>query len=204
MVVLIDNYDSFSYSLYQLAGTICPDIAIYRNDALTVEQLDALSPDAIILSSGPGRPEEAGICIETVRRLGHKYPILGVCLGFQAICAAFGGRITHAKRFMHGKQSKVLVDVRAQVFRGLPPVIYVGRYHSLAADRESMPDCLSVIAKVTGTGAPDVGEIMAVAHREYRVYGLQFHPESILSPDGKQILENFFAIVQKDDARDTA
>lgn len=196
MVVLIDNYDSFSYNLYQLAGTICPDIAVYRNDALTVDELDMLSPDTIILSPGPGRPEDAGICIEAVRKLGHKYPILGVCLGFQAICAAYGGRITHARRLMHGKQSKVVLDVRSPIFSDLPPVAHVGRYHSLAAEPESLPDCLRVIAKVTGSDEPDAGEIMAVAHREYSVFGLQFHPESILTPHGKKILENFFALVK--------
>ncbi|HHW24320.1 MAG TPA: aminodeoxychorismate/anthranilate synthase component II [Bacillota bacterium] len=204
MVVLIDNYDSFSYNLYQLAGTIMPGIAVFRNDTITVEELDALNPEAIILSPGPGRPEDAGICVEVVRRLGHKYPILGVCLGLQAICAAYGGQVTYAKRLMHGKQSKVLIDVRAPIFKGLPPVIYAGRYHSLAADRGSLPACLSVIAKVTGEGAVDAGEVMAVAHREHKVFGLQFHPESILTPDGRKILENFFAIVQQNDARDSA
>ena len=123
MIALIDNYDSFSYNLYQLAGALRPDIEVFRNDALTVEQLDELSPEAIILSPGPGRPEDAGICVEAVRRLGHKYPILGVCLGFQAICMAYGGRITYAQRLMHGKQSKVLVDVRSPIFTGFPSVV---------------------------------------------------------------------------------
>ncbi len=180
-----DNYDSFSYNLYQLVGSIDPAIRVIRNDEMTVEELRALKPDRIILSPGPGRPEHAGNIIEVVRELGKEVPILGVCLGHQAICAAFGATITYAKELMHGKQSAVTLDTDTLLFQNCPQRDVVARYHSLAVDEKTMPDRLQVTAKT------DAGEVMAVQHREYPVFGVQFHPESIMTPNGKIMLENF-------------
>lgn len=185
MILLIDNYDSFSYNLYQLVGELDPDIRVVRNDRMTVEEIRALGPDRIILSPGPGRPEGAGVTMEAVTALGRDIPILGVCLGHQAICAAFGGNVTYAKQLMHGKQSEVHFDPDCPLFRGCPETAPVARYHSLAADPDSMPDCLRVTART------EAGEIMGVQHRAYPIYGVQFHPESILTPDGKTMLRNF-------------
>ena len=185
MILLIDNYDSFSYNLYQYLGELTDDIRVIRNDAMTVAEIAALHPTHIILSPGPGRPEDAGIIIEAVQKLGGSIPILGVCLGEQAICAAYGASIVHAKKLMHGKQSEVTLSADCPLFRGLPERTKVARYHSLAADAGTLPDCLRV------TALADDGEIMAVQHREYPVYGVQFHPESIMTPDGKTMLRNF-------------
>jgi len=185
MILLIDNYDSFSYNLYQLIGTIDPDIKVIRNNELTVEEIDALAPQSIILSPGPGKPSDAGVCIEVVKNLGGKYPILGVCLGHQSICEAYGATVSYAKELMHGKQSKVRLDTESVLFTGLDEEVEVARYHSLAALEETMPECLKITAKT------DDGEIMAVEHKEYSVYGVQFHPESIMTKDGLQMLENF-------------
>ena len=185
MILLIDNYDSFSYNLYQLVGEIEPDIRVIRNDEMTIEEIRALAPDRIIISPGPGRPEDAGIIIDAVKALGRDIPTLGVCLGHQAICAAFGARITYAKDLMHGKQSITRFDPECILFKGCPAMAPVARYHSLAADPATMPDILEVTATTTD------GEIMAVRHREYPVYGVQFHPESILTPDGRTMLNNF-------------
>ena len=190
MILLIDNYDSFSYNLYQMVGEINPDLKVIRNDEMTVDEIRQLAPEKIILSPGPGRPENAGVIIDVVRELGAEIPILGVCLGHQAICAAYGGQITYAKRLMHGKQSDVTFDLSSSVFRTLPDTASVGRYHSLAADQETLPETLNITARTAD------GEIMAVQHCSYPVYGIQFHPESILTPDGKQILKNFLNIVQ--------
>ncbi|MBO4494764.1 MAG: aminodeoxychorismate/anthranilate synthase component II [Clostridiales bacterium] len=185
MILLIDNYDSFSYNLFQLVGTINPDIKVIRNNELTVEQIDELNPESIILSPGPGRPADAGVCIEVVKKLGGKYPILGVCLGHQSICEAYGATVSYAKELMHGKQSKVRLDTASVLFTGLNEEVEVARYHSLAALPETMPECLKITAQT------DDGEIMAVEHNEYSVYGVQFHPESIMTKDGLQMLENF-------------
>lgn len=185
MILLIDNYDSFSYNLYQLIGTLEPNIRVIRNDALTVAEMEALEPQAIVISPGPGRPADAGRCIEAIRTLGGKIPILGVCLGHQAICEAYGASVSYAKELMHGKQSNVRLDVSCPLFSGLPEVVPVARYHSLAALEATMPDCLKITART------EDGEIMAVAHREFPVYGMQFHPESILTPDGEKMLKNF-------------
>ena len=185
MILLIDNYDSFSYNLYQLIGEIEPDIKVIRNDKLTVDEIRALNPDRIILSPGPGRPEDAGVIIQAVRELGRDVPILGVCLGHQAICAAFGATVTYARELMHGKQSDVTFDPACPLFRGCPETAPVARYHSLAADPDTIPDCLLVSARTTN------GEVMAVRHRDWPVYGVQFHPESIMTPDGKTMLRNF-------------
>ena len=187
MILLIDNYDSFSYNLYQLVGEINPDIRVIRNDEMTVEEIRNLKPERIILSPGPGRPEDAGVIVEAVRTLGEEIPLLGVCLGHQAICTAYGATVGYAKRLMHGKQSDVRLSAECPLFRGCPEVVPVARYHSLAADTGTMPVCLMITAET-----PE-GEIMAVQHREYPVYGVQFHPESIMTPDGKRMLENFLA-----------
>ncbi|MGN0424128.1 MAG: anthranilate synthase component II [Acetatifactor sp.] len=185
MVLLIDNYDSFSYNVYQLTASIEPDVRVIRNDELTVEEIEALAPTHIILSPGPGKPSDAGICEDVIRYFGGKVPILGICLGHQAICEVFGATVTYAKQLMHGKQSVAKLDTDSVLFRGMDQEITVARYHSLAADPATMPDCLRV------TAATCDGEVMAVEHREYPVYGVQFHPESVLTPGGKQIMENF-------------
>jgi anthranilate synthase component 2 len=188
MILLIDNYDSFSYNLYQLVGGISPDIRVIRNDELTTAEIQALSPSHIILSPGPGRPNDAGICIETVQRFAGEISILGVCLGHQAICEAFGATVTYAKTLMHGKSSEIRIDDASPIFRGLPEKIIAARYHSLAAKADTMPPELSV------TATTEDGEIMAVAHRNKALYGLQFHPESILTPDGGKIIANFVGL----------
>ena len=185
MILLIDNYDSFSYNLYQLIGTIEPDIKVIRNDEMTVEEVKVLNPQLIILSPGPGRPDQAGICEEVVKKLGGSIPILGVCLGHQAICEAFGGRIEHAQQLMHGKQSIVEVDTDEPLFKGLAKKTMVARYHSLVAAPDSLPECLKVISR------DEIGEIMAVKHKTMPIYGVQFHPESILTPQGTTIMQNF-------------
>ena len=191
MILLIDNYDSFSYNLFQLVGEVNPDIQVYRNDKITIEEIENLNPECIILSPGPGKPENAGICIDIVKEFHDKIPILGVCLGHQAICAAFGGEISHAKRLMHGKSSKVSLDYD-YLFKGLPSEITVVRYHSLSLVQDTLPECLEIISR-----SKDDREIMAVKHKDYNVYGLQFHPESILTPDGLTIIRNFAEKVEK-------
>ena len=188
MILLIDNYDSFSYNLYQLIGEICPDIKVIRNDEMTVSEIEKLPPDKIILSPGPGRPEDAGIIIETAKTVSRKIPTLGVCLGHQAICSAYGAKITYAKELMHGKQSVVTFDTQCPLFAGIPESAPVARYHSLAADPDTIPDCLKV------TAVTEDGEIMAVQHKEYPIFGVQFHPESIMTPDGRQMLKNFIEL----------
>ena len=185
MILLIDNYDSFSYNLYQMVGEMEPDIRVVRNDALTVEELRALQPDRVILSPGPGRPADAGVCEAAARELAGEVPILGVCLGHQAICEAFGGVVSYAKELMHGKPSHVTLDLNCPLFRGLPDTIQAARYHSLAALEDTLPECLTVTART------DDGEVMAVQYKDRPLYGLQFHPESILTPVGNQILKNF-------------
>lgn len=185
MILLIDNYDSFSYNLVQLIGEINSDIKVIRNDELTVSEIDKLEPEAIIISPGPGRPEDAGICIELIKTLGEKYKILGVCLGHQAICEAFGAKITYAKKLMHGKQSEAHILGDSILFSGMGKHLKVARYHSLAADRDTLSEDLKV------TAVTDDDEIMAVEHRKCKIFGVQFHPESILTPEGRQILINF-------------
>ena len=185
MILLIDNYDSFSYNLYQLIGEICPDIKVIRNDEMTVEEIEELAPDKIIISPGPGRPEDAGIIIEAAKTVCRRIPTLGVCLGHQAICAAYGAAVTYAKQLMHGKQSVVSFMNDSPLFRGIDSSAPVARYHSLAADGDTLPDCFEI------TAVADDGEIMAVQHKEYPIYGVQFHPESIMTPDGRTMLKNF-------------
>lgn len=188
MILLIDNYDSFSYNLYQMVGAIDPDIRVIRNDAMSVAEIASLHPDHLILSPGPGRPEDAGVTMEVAGTLSRTIPTLGVCLGHQAICAAYGATVTYASRLMHGKQSVAEFDLQSPLFRSCPACAPVARYHSLAADPATIPACLKVIARTTE------GEIMAVQHVEYPIFGVQFHPESILTPNGRQILENFIAL----------
>lgn len=190
MILLIDNYDSFSYNLVQLIGGLCKEnggeeIKVIRNDELTVKEIEGLNPSRIILSPGPGRPVDAGVCEDVVKQLKGKTKILGVCLGHQGICESFGGNITYAKVLKHGKQSEVKIDTTAQIFTGLPEKINVARYHSLAAERATLPEELQVIAE------DETGEVMAVKHRDYEIYGLQFHPESVLTPDGMVMMKNF-------------
>lgn len=186
MLLLIDNYDSFSYNVYQLAGSIQPDIKVVRNDRITLDEIRELAPSHILLSPGPGRPCDAGICEDVIREFRGKIPILGVCLGHQAICEVFGGTIKHAKRLMHGKQSEVSVELSCPIFRGLPERIKVARYHSLIG--VDLPDTLTVVS------TDDNGEVMAVMNAEQKIFGLQFHPESILTPDGRIMMENFLAV----------
>ena len=188
MILLIDNYDSFSYNLYQLVGALNPDIKVVRNDAMSVDGIRELSPSHIILSPGPGRPENAGIIVEAAATVCREIPTLGVCLGHQAICLAYGGKVTYASRLMHGKQSVAVFDRSCPLFAGLPEKAPVARYHSLAADPDTLPDCLRVTART------EDGEIMAVQHTEAPIFGVQFHPESILTPDGKQMLAQFLAL----------
>lgn len=188
MILLIDNYDSFSYNLYQMIGMLNPDIKVIRNDEMSIDEVRKLNPSHIILSPGPGYPKNAGICIEAAKELGKDFPILGVCLGHQAICEAYGAVIGHAKQLMHGKSSVVTVDNNCKLFENMPKEFSVARYHSLAADSETMPECLEVTAETADK------EIMAVKHKDYPIYGVQFHPESILTPDGAKILENFLKI----------
>lgn len=185
MILLIDNYDSFSYNLYQLIGEIEPDIKVIRNDEMTVDEIESLAPEKIILSPGPGRPEDAGVIVEVAKTAAKRIPTLGVCLGHQAICAAYGATVTYSPRLMHGKQSEVTLRNDTPLFTGLPERVKVARYHSLIADPATMPDELAV------TALTDENEIMAVQHKEYPIYGVQFHPESIMTPDGKRMLENF-------------
>ncbi len=185
MILLIDNYDSFSYNLFQLIGEMEPDIRVIRNDEMTLEEIEKLRPDYIILSPGPGRPADAGVCVGAARRFAGKVPILGICLGHQAICEAYGATVSYAKSLMHGKQSDIVIDSACPIFKGLPGVIKGARYHSLAAVESTMP------AELTITARTEDGEIMAVKHRDLEVYGLQFHPESILTPRGREILKNF-------------
>lgn len=187
MILLIDNYDSFSYNLYQLIGSISPNIKVVRNDEISIEEIVSLAPEAIIISPGPGRPENAGICQTVVTELSSRFPILGVCLGHQAICQAHGATVAYAKTLMHGKQSNAQLNDDT-IFEGCLPITPVARYHSLAVDKKTLPETLKVIATT------EDGEVMAVKDKKYPVYGLQFHPESIMTPDGLKIIHNFLKL----------
>ncbi len=188
MVLLIDNYDSFSYNLYQLVGEINPDIKVIRNDELSISEIEQLDPSHIILSPGPGRPADAGVCEQVVTELGAEFPILGVCLGHQAICEAFGAKVSYAKKLMHGKMSVVTLDMQSKIFEGLDNTAEVARYHSLAVVKETLPECLKA------TSFTSDGEVMSVEHTKHPIYGVQFHPESILTPNGRIMLKNFLNI----------
>lgn len=190
MVLLIDNYDSFSYNLVQLVGELSDgDVMVVRNDEYTIDEIRKLNPSHIILSPGPGKPENAGICEDVVRELKGEYPILGVCLGHQSICEVFGAEVTYAKQLMHGKQSNMTILKEVPIFQGLEETFKGARYHSLSANPNTIPEELEVIA----VDKKD-NEIMAVKHRDYEIYGLQFHPESVLTPEGKKIVSNFLGI----------
>jgi len=192
MLVVIDNYDSFTYNLVQYLGELGEDPRVVRNDALTVEELGALQPEAIVVSPGPCRPAEAGICVEAIRRFGAVVPILGVCLGHQAIGEAYGGRVIRAPRgVMHGKTSRICHDGTG-LFTEVPSPLTVMRYHSLVVEYTSLPACL----EITATAEDDPLEIHAMRHREHPVWGVQFHPESILTQHGKVILGNFLALAR--------
>ena len=190
MILLIDNYDSFSYNLYQLIGAVEPDIKVVRNDECTLEEIAEMKPEAIILSPGPGRPEDAGICIPVIKEFAGRIPILGVCLGHQSICEAFGGTVSYAKELMHGKKKTIYTVGKSRIFEGLGDSFQAARYHSLAALKDKLPDVLKVTAEA------EDGEIMAVEHTEYPIYGVQFHPESVMTPDGKKMIENFINVVR--------
>ena len=184
MLLMIDNYDSFTYNLVQYFGELGEDVRVFRNDEIEVEEIAALRPDRIVISPGPCSPAEAGISVAAIKAFTGKIPLLGVCLGHQSIGAAFGGRIVHARQLMHGKTSPVQ-HAGTGVFRGLPSPFTATRYHSLAIERDSLPECLEV------TAWTEDGEIMGVRHREYKVEGVQFHPESIRSEHGHRLLKNF-------------
>jgi anthranilate synthase component 2 len=190
MILMIDNYDSFTYNLVQYLGQLGEEVAVHRNDAITLDEIEAMNPEAIFLSPGPCSPEQAGITVDVIRRFHRRVPLMGVCLGHQAIGHAFGGRVVRAARIMHGKTSPILNDGRT-IFQGLPSPFPAGRYHSLIVERESLPDCLEVSAET------EEGEIMGLRHRTLPVEGIQFHPESILTPGGKRIIRNFLQLIDR-------
>ena len=184
MILMIDNYDSFTYNLVQYLRQIGEQVEVRRNDAVDGDAIEAMAPDAIVISPGPGRPETAGVSLETINRFSGRLPILGVCLGHQSIAQAFGGQVIAAKRLMHGKTSTITADGQG-VFRGIKKEFQAMRYHSLAVDKSRLPDCLSV------TATAEDGEIMGLRHRDHVTEGIQFHPESIMTPVGKRLLRNF-------------
>lgn len=189
MILLIDNYDSFTYNLYQYIGELYNDIQVVRNDEITIAQIEEMHPQAIILSPGPGYPKDAGITIDVIKKFSGQIPILGICLGHQSICEAFGGTIVKAKILMHGKSSRMIVDQSCPIFNGLPQFISCARYHSLIAQESDFPECLRV------TSRDDNSQIMALAHRKHQTYGLQFHPESLLTEHGKRMIANFLNLI---------
>lgn len=185
MIVLIDNYDSFTYNLYQLIGQFDHEIVVIRNDEKSVEDIKSLKPRAIIISPGPGRPEDAGICEELIQKCQKDFPMLGICLGHQAIIESFSGTVDYAPKLMHGKSSTITIDTTSPIFQGVSERTVVGRYHSLAGSENNWPDILQII------GRSDDGAIMAIKHQDYPIYGLQFHPESILTSEGERMIKNF-------------
>jgi anthranilate synthase/aminodeoxychorismate synthase-like glutamine amidotransferase len=184
MILMIDNYDSFTYNLVQYLQQLGAEVLVKRNDAISIEEIEALAPEAIFLSPGPCSPREAGVTVAVIRHFYQTIPILGICLGHQAIGYAFGAEVVRAGRVMHGKTSPILNDGRT-IFEGLPSPLTAGRYHSLIVDRESLPSCLKITAETAE------GEVMGLRHETYPVEGIQFHPESILTPQGKRIIRNF-------------
>jgi anthranilate synthase/aminodeoxychorismate synthase-like glutamine amidotransferase len=190
MILMIDNYDSFTYNLVQYIGQFGGAVEVHRNDKISIDEIRELKPDAIVLSPGPCTPEKAGISVEVIREFGTTIPIMGVCLGHQAIGYAFGAEVVRAQRIMHGKTSTVINDGRT-IFKGLPNPFVAGRYHSLILERNSLPDCLEISAET------EEGEIMAVRHKKYPVEGVQFHPESVLTPNGKRVLKNFLTMLDE-------
>jgi anthranilate synthase/aminodeoxychorismate synthase-like glutamine amidotransferase len=192
MLLVIDNYDSFTYNLVQYLGELGADVLVRRNDAVTVDEVGELAPEGIVLSPGPCAPAQAGVTVDVIRAWGATTPILGVCLGHQAIGEAYGGRVVRAARAVHGKTSRIVHD-SSDLFAGLPSPLQVGRYHSLTVERSTLPDSLRVVA----TAEQDESEIHALRHRTHPVWGVQFHPESVLTPDGKQLLRNFLGLVAR-------
>lgn len=192
MLLVIDNYDSFTYNLVQYFGELGEQLEVHRNDALTVDEVGAMKPEAIVVSPGPCSPREAGISVDVIRRYGGEIPLLGVCLGHQAIGEAYGGVVTRASRVMHGKMSQLVHDGTA-LFDGVPSPFGVMRYHSLVVQRETLPSCLQVTAVATD----DPTEIHALQHREHPVWGVQFHPESILTEHGRTLLVNFLRMARE-------
>ncbi len=190
MIIIIDNYDSFTFNLYQVIAELDQDTKVFRNDAISVAEIKAMQPEAIVLSPGPGRPENAGICVSLIQELYKEIPILGVCLGHQAIAYAFGANIIHASKIMHGKDD-LIFHARKNIYKDLPLPFKAGRYHSLIVDQTTMPTELIVEAETA------TGEIMGLKHREFPVYGVQFHPESLLTPAGKDLITNFLKEVKK-------
>jgi len=188
MILMIDNYDSFTYNLYQLAGSINPDIKVVRNDEITIDEIRKLNPTHIIISPGPGYPKDAGISEIIASELKAEYPILGICLGHQGICEVNGANICHAIKLIHGKKTPVKVDTKSKIFKGLPEVVEVARYHSLIAEKKTLPNTLEVISEDMQ------GEVMGVKVKDYEVYGLQFHPESVLTANGYIMIKNFLNI----------
>jgi anthranilate synthase/aminodeoxychorismate synthase-like glutamine amidotransferase len=184
MILMIDNYDSFTYNLVQYLGEMGQQLKVFRNDKITIEEIEALQPDRIVISPGPCTPLEAGVSVPTIEHFAGKIPILGVCLGHQSIGQAFGGEVVRAGRLMHGKTSMIHHDGEG-VFKGMPNPFEATRYHSLVIRRETMPDCLQITAET------DMREVMGVRHKEYPIEGVQFHPESILTQEGKKLLANF-------------
>jgi anthranilate synthase/aminodeoxychorismate synthase-like glutamine amidotransferase len=191
MLLVIDNYDSFTYNLVQYLGELGADVEVHRNDAITVDEIGALAPSAIVISPGPCAPSQSGITVDVIRRWGSSIPILGVCLGHQAIGEAYGGRVVRAERVMHGKTSQVEHNGKG-IFAGLPSPLEVMRYHSLVVERTSLPDSLEVVARA----AKDPNEIHGVRHREHPVHGVQFHPESVMTQHGKGLLKNFLELAR--------
>jgi anthranilate synthase/aminodeoxychorismate synthase-like glutamine amidotransferase len=190
MLLVIDNYDSFTYNLVQYLGELGAEVVVHRNDAITIDEIEAMAPTAMVLSPGPCAPAQAGITVEAIRALGDRIPTLGVCLGHQAIGEAYGGRVVRAARAVHGKTSRIAHD-GSGLFAGLPSPLEVGRYHSLVVEHASLPAGLQVVA----TSVDDPTEIHALRHETHPVWGVQFHPESVLTPNGKQLLRNFLDIV---------
>jgi anthranilate synthase/aminodeoxychorismate synthase-like glutamine amidotransferase len=190
MLVMIDNFDSFTYNLYQYLMQMGAEVRVARNNSLTVEDLEAIAPSGLVISPGPGRPEDAGITVPAIQRFSGRVPILGVCLGHQAIAFAFGGRVTAARRLMHGKTSTISADDRS-LFQGVRSPFEAMRYHSLAVERESLPPCLEVTAQA------EDGEIMGLRHRSHPTEGVQFHPESIMTTVGKRLLRNFLEMTRE-------
>jgi anthranilate synthase component 2/para-aminobenzoate synthetase component 2 len=190
MILMIDNYDSFTFNIVQYLGQMGEDVRVFRNDKITLDEIKKLKPQAIFLSPGPRSPRDAGITVDVIRNFYNVVPLMGICLGHQAIGFAFGGDVVRASRIMHGKTSQVLNDGKT-IFAGLPNPFVAGRYHSLIVKRETLPACLEISAET------EEGEIMGLRHKEYPVEGIQFHPESVLTPQGKRIIKNFLKITSR-------
>ena len=191
MILLIDNYDSFTYNLYQMICGLGSDVRVIRNDKISLEEIEEMAPEAIVISPGPGRPENAGLSMGIIQEFGPNIPMLGVCLGHQAMGAVYGGVVTYAPKIYHGKTSSILTEGKS-IFSELPRVFTVGRYHSLMLEKETLPDCFEVLALT------EEGEVMAIRHKEYPMYGLQFHPESILTQHGSEMVQAFLEVTKNE------